>query len=119
MAKDRSAEEMERTHRTRHWTNVLKHRWPTALGIAVAALAVFDLQGGTELAALTMLMPVVYLGSAALDRRWSAWVGLFSGGAGFGRFLFPSGGGAFLCFFFSPLPLFFFSVVVSPPLYNA
>jgi MFS superfamily sulfate permease-like transporter len=67
------------SHAQRHWIDVLLHRWPTALGIAVAALAVFDLQGGTELAALTMLMPVVYLGSAALDRRWSAWVVLLSG----------------------------------------
>ena len=61
------------------WTDVLKHRWPTVFGIMVAALTVFDLQGGTELAALTMLMPVVYLGSAALDRRWSAWVVLLAG----------------------------------------
>jgi uncharacterized membrane protein len=67
------------SHAQRHWIDVLLHRWPTALGIAVAALAVFDLQGGTELAALTMLMPVVYLGSAALDRRWSAWVVLLAG----------------------------------------
>ncbi len=70
---------MEQTHPPQRWTDVLKHRWPTVLGIAVAALAVFDLQGGTELAALTMLMPVVYLGSAALDRRWSAWVVLLVG----------------------------------------
>src|ERR687897_3895433 len=70
---------MEQTHPPQRWTDVLKHRWPTVLGIAVAALAVFDLQGGTELAALTMLMPVVYLGSAALDRRWSAWVVLLAG----------------------------------------
>jgi hypothetical protein len=48
---------MEQTHPPQRWTDVLKHRWPTVLGIAVAALAVFDLQGGTELAALTMLMP--------------------------------------------------------------
>ena len=70
---------MEHTHPPRRWADVLKHRWPTVLGIAVAALAVFDLQGGTELAALTMLMPVVYLGAAALDRRWSAWVVLLAG----------------------------------------
>ena len=70
---------MEQTHPPQRWTDVLKHRWPTVLGIAVAALAVFDLQGGTELAALTMLMPVVYLGAAALDLRWSAWVVLLAG----------------------------------------
>lgn len=63
----------------RRWTSVLAHRWPTALGVAVAALTVYDLQGGTELAALTMLMPVVYLGAAALDRRRFAWVVLLAG----------------------------------------
>ncbi len=55
------------------------HRWPTALGIAVAALAAFDLQDGLEFAALTVLMALVYLGAAALDRRWSAWVVLLAG----------------------------------------
>jgi hypothetical protein len=63
----------------RRWTDVLMHRWPTALGIAVAALAVFDLQDGLEFAALTVLMALVYLGAAALDRRWSAWVLLLAG----------------------------------------
>ena len=63
----------------RGWRSVLAHRWPTALGVAVAALTVFDLRGGTELAALSMLMPVVYLGAAALDRRRFAWVVLLAG----------------------------------------
>lgn len=61
------------------WTDMLLHRWPTALGIAVAALAAFDLQDGLEFAALTVLMALVYLGAAALDRRWSAWVVLLAG----------------------------------------
>jgi len=60
--------ELEHKHPSRRWTNLLKHRWPTVLGIAVAALTVFDLQSGTELVAITMLMPVVYLGAAALER---------------------------------------------------
>src|SRR5918997_4365989 len=71
-----------RTHQTsgrRRWTDVLIHRWPTALGIAVAALAAFDLRDGLEFAALTVLMALVYLGAAALDRRWSAWVVLLAG----------------------------------------
>ena len=56
------------------------HRWPTAsLGIAVAALAAFDLQDGLEFAALIVLMALVYLGAAALDRRWSAWAVLLAG----------------------------------------
>jgi hypothetical protein len=63
----------------RRWTDVLMHRWPTALGIALAALAAFDLQDGLEFAALTVLMALVYLGAAALDRRWSAWVVLLAG----------------------------------------
>jgi hypothetical protein len=71
-----------RAHQTpgrRRWTDVLMHRWPTALGIAVAALAAFDLQDGLEFAALTVLLPLVYLGAAALDQRWSAWVVLLAG----------------------------------------
>ena len=60
-------------------TEVLKHRWPTALGIAVAALAAFDVDDGLEFAALTVLMALVYLGAAALDRRWSAWIILLAG----------------------------------------
>jgi hypothetical protein len=58
---------------------VLMHRWPTALGVAVAALAASDLEDGREFAALTVLMALVYLGAAALDRRWSAWVLLLAG----------------------------------------
>ncbi len=61
------------------WTDVLMHRWPSVLGIAVAALAAFDLQDSLEFAALTVLMALVYLGAAALDRRWSAWVVLLAG----------------------------------------
>ena len=63
----------------RRWTDVLMHRWPTAVGVAVAALTVFDLEDGLEFAALTVLMPLVYVGAAALDRRWSAWVLLLAG----------------------------------------
>jgi uncharacterized membrane protein YhaH (DUF805 family) len=64
------------------WVAALLHRWPTALGIAVAALAAFDLQDvqdGLEFAELTVLLALVYLGAAALDRRWSAWVVLLAG----------------------------------------
>src|SRR5918997_2945722 len=71
-----------RAHQTpgrRRWTDVLLHRWPTALGIAVAALAAFDLRDGTEFAALAVLLALIYLGAAALDRRWTAWVLLLAG----------------------------------------
>ncbi len=67
------------SHARGRWTDVLMHRWPTALGIALAALAAFDVDDGLEFAALTILMAVVYLGAAALDRRWSAWVVLLAG----------------------------------------
>jgi len=66
-------------HARGRWTGALMHRWPTALGIAVAALAAFDVQDGLEFAELTVLMALVYLGAAALDRRWAAWVMLLAG----------------------------------------
>ena len=58
---------------------LLMHRWPAALGVAVAGLAAFDLDDGREFATLTVLLALVYLGAAALDRRWSAWVLLLAG----------------------------------------
>jgi len=61
------------------WADFLKHRWPTALGIALAALAAYDVEDGLEFATLTVLLALVYLGAAALDRRWSAWVLLLAG----------------------------------------
>jgi hypothetical protein len=63
----------------RSWTGVLKHRWPTALGIAVAALAALDVADGTEFSTLVVLMGLVYVGAAALDHRRSAWVVLLVG----------------------------------------
>ena len=77
-----TAGDASRTHQSsgrRRWTDVLMHRWPTALGIGLAALAAFDLADGLEFATLTVLLALVYLGAAALDRRWSAWVLLLAG----------------------------------------
>ncbi len=55
------------------WTDVLLHRWPSAVGIALAALTAFDLEidagSVTSLSALVVLMALVYVGAAALDRR--------------------------------------------------
>jgi hypothetical protein len=60
------------------WTGFLAHRWPTALGIAVAAMTAFDLRIDVEsvsfLSALVVVMPLVYVGAAVLDRRRFAWV---------------------------------------------
>jgi hypothetical protein len=77
-----TAGDRPRPHRSpgwRRWTDALLHRWPTALGIGVAALAANDMQGGLEFAGLAVLLAVVYLGAAVLDRRWSAWAVLLAG----------------------------------------
>ena len=63
----------------RRWTEVLTHRWPTALGVAVAALSALDLETGLEYAALTVLMAFIHLGAAVFERPWTAWVVLFPG----------------------------------------
>jgi hypothetical protein len=58
---------------------VLLHRWPSVLGTAVGSASALDLETGLEFAALTVLMAVIYLGAAAFDRPWLAWVILFAG----------------------------------------
>ena len=100
---------MKRPHRTPRWADVLKHRWPTALGIAVAVLTAFDLQLDAgfvaSLSALVVVMALVYLGSAALDRRWSAWVVLLAG-LPVAFFLTPTSGiGAAIVLLFASLVL--------------
>jgi hypothetical protein len=56
------------------WQGVL-HRWPSALGLAVAALQL-AFGPDTETVATTIGVAVLcYLGAAALDRRWVAWAG--------------------------------------------
>ncbi len=65
------------------WTDVLLHRWPTALGIAVAAMTAYDLEidagSVSSLSALVVLMALVYVGAAALDRRSASWVVFLAG----------------------------------------
>ena len=56
----------------------LGRRWPTALGLAVAATSVYELVGGTAAEgveqALIIAIPVlVYITAAVLDRPRSAW----------------------------------------------
>ena len=67
----------------RNWVGFLAHRWPAALGVAVAALTAFDLKLDAgfvaSLSTLVVVMALVYLGSSALDRRRSAWVVLLAG----------------------------------------
>jgi putative effector of murein hydrolase LrgA (UPF0299 family) len=67
----------------RRWSEVLMHRWPTALGVAVAALTAFDLQVDagfvSSISAVVVLMALVYIGAAALDRRRASWAVLLAG----------------------------------------
>jgi hypothetical protein len=67
----------------RRWSEVLVHRWPTSLGVAVAALIAFDLQVDagfvSSLSALIVVMALVYIGAAALDWRRASWAVLFAG----------------------------------------
>jgi hypothetical protein len=54
-------------------------RWPSAAGLAAAA-AVLVLVHDRETAAITVCVATLcYLGAAALDRRWIAWVGVVAG----------------------------------------
>jgi hypothetical protein len=82
-AKSRRAGKMKQTHTPRRWTDVLKHRWPTVLGIAVAALTAFDLEidAGfvSSISALVVLMALVYVGAAVLNRRRASWVVFLAG----------------------------------------
>ena len=67
----------------RRWTDVLMHRWPTALGIAVAAMTAYDLEidagSVSSLSVLVVLMAFVYVGAAVLDRRRATWVVFLAG----------------------------------------
>ncbi len=59
------------------WVETLTHRWPTALGVAVAVLTFFDAEVNVEfvsvVSAIVILMAFIYLGAAALNRRRAAW----------------------------------------------
>jgi hypothetical protein len=48
-------------------------RWPTAAAVAVAALTVYDLDDGTDLAPALAASGLVYLGAAAARRPAAAW----------------------------------------------
>ena len=67
----------------RGWADFLKHRWPTAVGIAVAALTAYDLEidagSVSSLSALVVLMALVYVGAAALNQRRVSWVVFLAG----------------------------------------
>jgi hypothetical protein len=57
----------------RRWAAAIKHRWPTWLAIAMAAL----LAGGSTVASLADVLPMLalaYLAAAVLQRRQATWV---------------------------------------------
>jgi hypothetical protein len=51
------------------------HRWPSALGLAVAALQLARDPDTETVATVIGVAVVCYLGAAALNRRWVAWAG--------------------------------------------
>jgi hypothetical protein len=50
-------------------------RWPSALGLAVAALQLARSPDTETVATVIGVAVLCYLGAAALDRRWVAWAG--------------------------------------------
>ncbi|WP_067831866.1 hypothetical protein [Actinomadura kijaniata] len=57
---------------------VLRH-WPSALGLATAALALAADPDGPGIAVAVFVAALCYLGAAALGRRWVAWAGVPAG----------------------------------------
>jgi hypothetical protein len=51
------------------------HRWPSALGLAVAVLQVARDPDTETVATVIGVAVLCYLGAAALNRRWVAWAG--------------------------------------------
>jgi hypothetical protein len=54
-------------------SRIITARWPTAAAVAVAALTVYDLHDGTQLAPALAASGLVYLGAAAARRPAAAW----------------------------------------------
>jgi hypothetical protein len=52
------------------------HRWPSALGLAVAALQLARDPDTETVATVIVVAALCYLGAAAFDRRWIAWAGI-------------------------------------------
>jgi hypothetical protein len=53
----------------------LLHRWPSALGLATAAVQLATGPDTERVATVIAVAVLCYLGAAALDRRWVAWAG--------------------------------------------
>jgi hypothetical protein len=53
--------------------DILRHRWPTWVGIALAVLIGLGLSEGDDLATALPASAIIYLGAAALGRPSAAW----------------------------------------------
>jgi hypothetical protein len=62
------------------WQAVL-HRWPSALGLAIAAVQLRSDPDTDTIATVIGVAVLCYLGAAALNRRWVAWAGCVVFGA--------------------------------------
>lgn len=74
MSEAASADTDVREHGLRRTGSWLLGRWPSLLGILVAALAVYGAHG-TDLAPLVLLLGINYLVAEISRKRWMAWVG--------------------------------------------
>lgn len=52
----------------------LKHAWPPALGAGVAVGTAVGLSNAADLSMIVAAAALVYFATAALDRRWAAWL---------------------------------------------
>jgi hypothetical protein len=62
----------------RRVTAVIGHRWPTWLALALAAIILWDLGDGSELALVLVLAAAGYLFMAVVDRAPATWPVLFA-----------------------------------------
>jgi hypothetical protein len=65
---------LETTTRPPAVAAALRHAWPPALGAALAGLTAVGLSTAAELSMIVAAAALVYLGAAALGRRWTAWL---------------------------------------------
>ncbi len=67
---------MTTTHTSRPFAGFgtrITARWPTAAAVALAAMTLYDIDGGAALAPVLVASGLVYLGSAAVRRESAAW----------------------------------------------
>jgi hypothetical protein len=65
----------DEAHRNGGIRRDLLHRWPSALGLAVAAVQLASGPDTETVATVVGVAVLCYLGAAALGRRWVAWAG--------------------------------------------